>query len=232
MQRIMGNVKNWLNSAVNGGWPMQKTALLPWEIHSSLTEDRLTVIGRLVWAARKSAARDAKWHEGDCLWDIGCKAYVRTRYSIAMGSQDIDWLSLASSSPHDGFMFRIGGVPIRFYRGDPEATPPGKYAHARPVELLNLQAAFALSDTPTPDACFRLVVRTDPKGFPLSVTLVQVNTVGEIQNPWRIPVDLRTSVRHIARTREEPVELPPPPVGDEIAARKDRNDPREANTVA
>ena len=200
---------------------MQEPALLPWDIHPALTEARLTVIGKLVWAARESAAEDAKWEQGDCLWDIGCKAYVRTRHSIATAVQHYqDWLSLASKSPNDGFVFSIGGVPIRFYRGDPAGTAPEKYAHASPIEALSLQAAFKLADTPTPDAYFRLVVETNQRGFPLSVTLVQVNTDGEIQNPWRIPVDPLTAVRHIGHARVQPVQLPPPPVGDEVATRE------------
>lgn len=199
---------------------MKKPALLPWEIHPALTEPRLTEIGRLVWAARKGAAEGARWKEGDCLWNIGCTAYVRTRYLIAMATQVTDWLSLASTSPNEGFVFRIGGVPIRFYRGDPQDAAPEKYAYATHNELRSLQAAFAIRDTPTPDAYFRLVVKTDPQGFPFSVTLVQVNAKGEIQNPWRIPVEPTTAMRQIAEAREEAVELPPPPVGDEVTARE------------
>ncbi|MGH7481464.1 MAG: hypothetical protein ACRELV_04870 [Longimicrobiales bacterium] len=193
------------------------SGLLPWEIHPALTEARLVKVGRLAWAARQSAAEDAKWEMGDYLWDIGCKAYVRTKHAIAMASKGdlADYLSFELDTLFGRFVFKIGGVPIRFYRGDPEETAPQKYAYATPRELLSLQLAFDVTDTPTPDAYFRLVVETDKKGFPIGSTLVQVDDQGKIQNPWPIPVGPTSGVRDIAVARDQAVRLPPPPVGRE-----------------
>lgn len=199
---------------------MPEKDLAPWEIHSSLKATRLKTIGRIVWAARESAADDANQQLGDSIWSIGCTAYERTCYALETASQHVHWLSLTSRNANDGFIFAIGGVPIRFYRGDPDTVAPQKYACARPVELSRLQLAFALTDTPTPDSYFRLVVKTDRQGFPLSVTLVQVNTAGEIRNPWKIPVDSGTSVQDLTSSLEQPVRLPPPPVGGDVSARE------------
>ena len=195
--------------------------LAPWEIHPALSEERLRDIARIVWAARESAARDAKWEEGDGIWDIGCRAYVRTRHALAVASMCRDWLSVSPSS-HRRFVFKIGGVPVRFYRGDPETgVAPERYAAATQVEVASLQQAFALFDTPTPDAYFRLVVTTDLKGFPVRVSLTQVNTQAKIQNPWRIPACPAESILDIADVHEDAVPLPPPPVGDEVGQHSD-----------
>ncbi len=205
---------------------MRQPALAPWEIHPALSEERLRDVARIVWDARASAARDAKWTEGDGLWDIGCRAYVRTRHALVVSSMSLDWLSVSPRS-HRQFVFRVGGVPVRFYRGDPETgVAPERYAAATEVELASLQEAFALFDTPTPDAYFRLVVTTDPKGFPVRVSLTQVNARGEIQNPWRIPSRPAESIPDIAHVREEAVPLPPPPVGDDV--RRHGDDPRRS----
>ena len=107
---------------------------------------------------------------------------------------------------------------MRFYRGDPETgAAPERYAAATAVELASLQEAFELFDTPTPDAYFRLVVTTDPRGIPIRVSLTQVNAHGKIQNPWRIPTRAPAeSIPDVAHVREQAVPLPPPPVGDEV----------------
>ena len=208
---------------------MQASDRLPWEIHPALNESRLVRVGQIIWNERKGAADDARWEKGDYLWNIGCNAYVRTRYAIMVAAKGElkDWLSLSSEGLY--FVFKIGGVPIRFYRGDPDGNAPENYAHASPLELLSLQTAFQMSDTPTPDAYFRIVVKTDTKGLPLGVSLVQVNDLGAIQNPWKVPVITTGTVRHIGEAREQGVELPPPPVGDEVEDRKaDRT--KEDNT--
>ena len=100
---------------------MDAPRLNPWQIHPALTRDRLIVMGRLMWDARASAATDAKWGIGNRLWGIGCTAFERTLHAVMRAAFDVhgDWLSLQNKSKH--FVFRIGGVPVRFSKKRIEA---------------------------------------------------------------------------------------------------------------
>lgn len=200
----------------------------PWEIHAALTDERLRVVGRLAWDARVSAADDAKRDLGDNLWDIGCKAYSRTCYSISRVAADGDhpYLSVRDNSKH--FVFSIGGVPIRVYRGDIEAEAPDRYAIPDEQELNDLQYACDLYDTPTPSAIFRIAVATDAGGFPITIHLVQVESDGTIRNPWHIDLSGDGPVGIIP----DPFTPPPADVRDERAEKAREDAAVEANNNA
>lgn len=190
-----------------------KHELRPWEIHRALTRERLRHVGRLIWDARMSAAEDARRDIGDKMWDIGCKAFSRTIHAVATAAKDLDvypYLSVKNASNH--FVFAIGGVPVRFYRGEADQDAPEKFASADDDEKLALQLAFELEDTPTPSSIFRFVVEADRFGFPTAVKLAQVEEDGTVTNPWTIDLDGPSDVIMLI---DEPVTPPVPTVGDE-----------------
>lgn len=192
--------------------------LKPWEIHPALTEGRLREVGRLIWDARVSAADDANWDLGDDLWDIGCKTFSRTRravYVAAVADGAYAYLSVRDRTRY--FVFSIGGVPIRVYRGDLEHDAPDRYATPDDRELQDLQLACDLFDTPTPGAIFRIAVETDRKGYPTAVRLVQVLPDGSLLNPWRIDLD---GPEEVFPLTPEPITPPPPQIGDERQERE------------
>ncbi len=189
----------------------------PRDVHPALQRDRLTAIARLVWAARVSAARDANWDLGDNIWTIGCVGFKRTCTAISRAAvgELKPFLSVRDRSHH--FVFQIGGVPIRVYRGDIDGSAPERFAVPDLQEQHDLQLAFDLFDTPTPSAIFRLIVETDRQGFPVAIFLAQVEPSGEIVNPWRIPLSAEEegySDGAILPLAPSPVTPPAPSVGD------------------
>ena len=195
-------------------------ALLPWQIHPALTEDRLTAVANIVWRVRVEVALRMEPDKGDSLWGTGCSAYERTCRAIAeAAAQDLKaWLSVEQADHH--FLLKLGGVPVRIYRGDSEEPTPSRYAVPHNAEVAALQFAFQLAETPTPDKVFRIEVTTDAKSYPLAITLVQVDVSGEKFNPFRIPVS-NAAVRPIVR-KKPAVMLNPPEVGSKESVSDNR----------
>lgn len=188
--------------------------LKPWEIHPALTTARLEAIGRLLWKERDSAARDARWERGDDLWTIGCTAFKRSLTAISKsaggldGYEELSWLTIRDGSMH--FRFGIGGVPIRFFRGDAGGDVPRRYAVPDDTEVREHQTAFELFDTPTPTGIFRMQVQTDGRGSPLGVRLVQVASDGRVLNSYRINAKPGDSGDGDATTLHHSPVTPPP----------------------
>ncbi len=92
---------------------------VPWELHPGLTEDRLAKVAGLIHNAREDILKDNAWLVGDCAWGLGCLMYDASRAAIIRAAYDTSWLGIIDPNLH--FIFSIGDVPIRFYRGDSEA---------------------------------------------------------------------------------------------------------------
>jgi len=176
------------------------TALLPWQIHSALAQDRLTAVAGILWRVRAEVSLRMEPGKGDTLWGAGCAAYERSCRALSdAAARDLKaWLSVARAENH--FLIKIGGVPVRFYRGDPEEPTPTRYAVATDAEVAALQFAFHLADTPTPDKLFRIEVCTDTKSFPVSVSLAQVDNDRQKHNVFQIPV-ANSNIRNIVRKK-------------------------------
>lgn len=163
--------------------------MLPWKIHPSLSESYLVRVADMLRRARDSAARDAKWGSGDTLWSIGCTAYERSKYALAMAAKDeyADWLSIAPDDRH--LIVKINMIPLRFYRGFEDQPVPTRYAHATASEKRDLQTAFEMAEMALPPGHMRIEVSTTTKGFATSITFYQVDESGERIDgtAWKIP---------------------------------------------
>ena len=196
--------------------------LYPWEVFPSLSKSHLVRVGQIIWDARVSAAEDAKWDLGDSLWSIGTVAYGRTCRACEEASIDNIWLS-TSSNRNGEFVLTINGIPIRFFRVRPGREFARKYTVPSGLERICIQEVLELHDAPQlTEAYCRILVTTDDLGFPLEVTFAQIDSSGGIQNPWPIPVrKTDPSVHSLDDLRVSGVEMPPPPVGDELEERED-----------
>src|SRR5690349_2006283 len=57
-------------------------ARMPWELHPSLTEERLRTCARLLANARRDALAMASYELGDDPWSIGCRAFSFSRHRL------------------------------------------------------------------------------------------------------------------------------------------------------
>lgn len=192
--------------------------LKPWEIHPGLWEERLRAVAALIRDVRAAAAAEYDPERGDTPWSLGCTIYSRTCYRIAQASVGTDYSGWLSIVEDDGlkFVFAVGGVPFKIFRGEEEGRAPHRTLRRSFAELEAQQLAF-LEDDATSERSVRLMVETDADGYATAITFVQVDAAGAIHNPWSIPIDGATTMRALP-TRTEGVALPPPAIGGRRAA--------------
>jgi hypothetical protein len=188
----------------------EQLMILPWDVHTDLTADRLIKVADLVTSARGDAVA---WHNpeiGDDNWVLGCRAFQACRFQIQRETQsgDSQWLTILDESKH--FVFRIGAVPVRFYRGEPEDQNHRTRRQSFP-ELAQMAMAFPGEDVL--DLVYRFAVETDFDGQVSSVSFVGL--LGDnVVVYWPIPLKSATTTPFAAmRPPAAGVELRAPVVG-------------------
>lgn len=184
--------------------------MLPWDYHPELTKDRLISVAQLLALGRGNAVDrfdpvigDDNWTLGVCAYNYGCFQIIQVA-----GRPGFEWLAVNDPSKH--FQFSVGGVPMRFWRGDP-AEPTSKISAATPREqlLLDLEPGIL-----TAGVLFRIGVTTDLDGSLLSASFVALRN-GEPELIWPLPLaEAAPLIVSIDGARPEGLELPPPSVGD------------------
>ena len=192
---------------------------LPWEIHPDLTSERLEFLARLIHSVRTDAVDAHDPEKGDTAWGLGCRAHERTLFAIVNAAAGIasGWLRVIEPGLH--FVFAIGAVPVRFYRGEAE-HPPAKSLRRNYPEIQAAQTSFSLPGFTTPaseetavEYLWRIAIETDVEGAVDRVVLIEVADDGATRTVYEIP---KSNVRYVATTerkRREGKQLPPPRVG-------------------
>lgn len=166
------------------------------------------LVASLIREARQSAVICYEPEKGDVAWSLGCVAYVRSIRAIAEAAQEHEeWLRVIEPGLH--FVFAVGGVPLRFYRGEP-GTPPVKSLRRHFPEIEAQQLAFGFHPRKA-DGVLRLAVATNERGEASSVTLVLVDQAGKPIDSWRIPFGEGVVTR--LYEPKEAVDVGPPSVG-------------------
>lgn len=183
----------------------------PWNHYPALTEERLRTLADLIRRVRHEVVALHSPNEGDNEWSLGCRAYARICYAIKRATEHFDWLTVL---PDPGkplrFVFAIGQVPIRFYRGDAN-DPPGRYLISTHAERMARQMAFEFEGIPALDRFLRIAVDTNALGEADRVALVEFDEVGSLLNVYLIPTGTASRITQFP-TRKEGVSLPPPVV--------------------
>ena len=197
---------------------------LPWKIHPGLTKERLQIIAGIITQVREETLGFHQPTKGDNSWTLGCTTYARVCHAITQAALDDypSWLSVVDDTGLH-FVFSIGSVPCRFYKGDPRRIPLRTLRQRYP-ELQHLQKAFRFMDSPAyDDKLFRFAVETDASGRVQMVTLVQTNRTGKIASVYRIRLE-EDPVIYFPSTRKEPVDIPEPSVGSRKNTKKIKNE--------
>ena len=168
--------------------PTQPTSRLPWDLHSALTEERLSACARLLARGRADAVAMADPWAGDDAWSIGCRAYSFSRNRLRQAAEGgrYPWLGVLDETHH--FVFMIEGVPVRFFRGD--AGEPSKRT-LRQQESEAEQLALVLGDVGSAEGLmFRLAVETGEGGEVRRVVFLALRgEAGHVECFWPVPLD-------------------------------------------
>lgn len=157
---------------------------LPWKIHPDLTRERLVTIGRLITRGRSDAVSYQNPDIGDDGWVLGCRAFQAVRHQItsAAGTEDFEWLEIVDPSKH--LIFKIGEVPVRFYRGLAEEPTIRTLRQTFP-ELEQLALVFPGDERQ--DLAFRFAVDTDLDGTVAVMRFVGLLGESAVLN-WPVPL--------------------------------------------
>jgi hypothetical protein len=201
---------------------MTNSSWKPWEAYPALGPDRLVIIGDVIRRCRDEAATDHRPDRGESNWSLGVRGFERTCAALTWASAEHPWLTVASGVGGGPvhFIFRIGILPIRFYRGSPDDAPE-KYRQASFQEFREQQQALELDEGLPPHRCLRISIELDAIGRTAAVYLAEFDELaGEAVNAFEIPL-LSGDVSVAPFVEEKPgVELPPPAVELISAARR------------
>lgn len=209
---------------------------IPWLHYPSLTADRLEVVAEIIRTARKNAASFHNPDLGDDGWVLGCRAYRWTCYAIEQAVPSNPWLEVLNDFEGKNlrFIFAIGGLPIRIYKGVPD-DPPSKSLAVAYSELQKWQMAldFGTQDNQEAKNILRIAIETGPTGEASTITLVEleedeqraVKPLRKYQIPERVAVQVK-----VIATYAKAIELPPAVV--EAIEQDDSNNEKEAGNAA
>ena len=165
-------------------------SVLPWEIHPALTEDRLRTCALLLANARRDAVRLASPEMGDDAWSVGCRAYAfgRQRLRRAVEQRSHNWLTLLDESHH--FVFMIGDVPIRFFRGAAD-EPTNRTLRRQTIEAEQL--SMALGEERAEGLVFRFALEATADGNVDRVVFLALRgEEGRVECLWPVPLGTAT----------------------------------------
>src|SRR5882672_10612461 len=116
----------------------------PWDLHPALIPERLAFIARLIRNVRDDVADSHEPEKGDTSWGSGTRSHERQMFSITNAASGIACAWLTVIDPNLRFVFAIGGVPIRFYRGEHEHPPARALRRDFPEVKANCQMSFGI----------------------------------------------------------------------------------------
>jgi hypothetical protein len=191
----------------------------PWDFHPHLTSDRLIAVADLIANGRNDALDRHDPSIGGDAWTLGCNAFAYSRYRLieAIEAGSYPWLSALDRSMQ--FVFKIGEVPVRFYRGAAD-DPNDRTLRQSFPELQQLQLGFN-SSAEGRDLAYRFAVETD---LDASISrIIFVGLRGETAALyWEVPLMSSPAVMYpVGTVPPEGVDLPPPEVkvpGKDVAS--------------
>ena len=166
---------------------------LPWELHSSLTEDRLRTCARLLANARRDALAMASHELGDDAWSVGCRAYAFSHHRLQRAAEagDHPWLKVLDGSHH--FVFLIDRVPVRFYRGAAD-DPTDRTMRRQEIEAQQLSLALGDSQAVDDGLVFRLAIETGEAGRVERVVFVALRGEADaVECFWPVPLEIEVA---------------------------------------
>ena len=173
--------------------------LKPWDKHRDLTNERLVRVESVLVDVREDALLSHEPEKGDGLWGYGCRAHERQIDAIKKLAGEVDWLTVLEDGRH--FVFMIGKVPVRFYKGSANRPKPNSLQQRVP-EINAQQQAFSFAQNQK--WLWRFAIETEATGKVSRIVVVAVSIAKKhgkehlIDTHVRWEVPLAMPVRSIA----------------------------------
>lgn len=154
----------------------------PWEFHPGLTLDRLQLIAIELRATRRATIALHDPAGGDTPWSLGCRAFARSATKLTRrAGRDWPWLKILHV-PQE-FVFAVGDVPMRFFRGDSECLDP-RQRRVADSEYVQLRLTLGNDE---PVLIWRFLMETSPIGEAGDIVLLGSTPEGAIECRYVIP---------------------------------------------
>ncbi len=146
---------------------------LPWHLAPTLMQDRLVEIGDVIRKARGEAIELYNEELGDDLWALHCRSYAWCRNRLIRASEQAEflWLGIVDKE-RNSLVFAVGGVAVRFMRGDPD-DPSDKVLRVALAESQQLSLPFPGSESG--GLLWRIVVETHVHGAVKRIVCLGIN---------------------------------------------------------
>jgi len=180
----------------------------PWDYHSDLERDAIIKVAGLIAQGRSDALTRHDEEIGDDGWTLGCRAFqfARFRISQAAGTSGYEFLTILDLSKQ--FIFKIGEVPVRFYRGDAD-EPSIRTLRQTFSELKQLSFVFDAKEEGA-GLAYRFAIETDFDGSITSIKFTGLRGEKPVF-AWDVPYLEAVSLPS-AMPESEGVDLPKPQV--------------------
>lgn len=170
--------------------PLLATRRMPWDLHPSLTEERIRICARLLANARRDALAMASHELGDDAWSIGCRAYAFSCHRLQRAAEagEHPWLKVLDGSHH--FVFLIDNIPVRFYRGAAD-EPTDRTLRRQEIEAQQLTLALGASEAVDDGLIFRLAIETGEAGRVDRVVFLALRGEADaVECFWPVPLEV------------------------------------------
>lgn len=170
--------------------PGARAPRMPWDLHPSLTADRLRICARLLANARRDAIAMARHALGDDACSVGCRAYSFSRHRLQRAAEagEHPWLRVLDGSHH--FVFLVDDVPVRFFRGAAD-DPSERTLRRQEVEAQQLSLALIDRAAIKDGLVFRMAVETGSAGRVDRVVFLALRGEAEAAECfWPVPLEI------------------------------------------
>lgn len=186
----------------------------PSDCHPDLQADRLLALAQFFASTRSAVVALHDPLSGDDGWSLGCRSFSRWKNLLLNKAQSGEWPWLGIINPKMGFVFSIGSVPVRFYRGS-MLKPPFRTLASTAQELRQMSLAFPAAEEHYRDLKWRFAIETNYLGEPSSVIFAAMSgDTGSVVYHWKLPFETTNLNIDVTTMRSDDiVELPAPAVG-------------------
>lgn len=179
----------------------------PWDHHPDLSSLRLRTIATTILRTRNETMTLDGIEPENTPWGSGCLAYDRTRWAIVQQAKIEPWLSIVDGGM--GFIFAIGRVPVRFYKGEPDEPTERTLARRYP-ELQQQSLAFAEN---TDTLLWRFAVESGIDGKVVAISFVGLDLNADVVSRWDFDRSKVVPISSGKKKTSESRVLPQPSIG-------------------